>query len=217
MLDTKDEKDIALLADAPRLTDYLCAECESHFTALRSHLSQLQITYDVDARLVRGFDYYTKTAFEIVSPDVGAQSSLCGGGRYDGLVQELGGPATPGIGFGMGVERALIALQALNKTAPEDRRPSAFLVTLGDSAREARLQLLTSLRQSHVAADADYSGKSMKAQMRAANKSQAKYAVIVGDDEIAKGTAQLKNLATSEQREVAQSRLAEALLEMAGQ
>lgn len=212
MLDSKDPDDQKLLAGAPNLIDYVCDDCRTHFEQVRAVLTALEIAYELDVRLVRGFDYYTKTAFEIQSPDLGAQATLCGGGRYDKLVEELGGPATPGIGFGLGVERVLIALDKLGKTPSADRAGSAFVVTLGDPARDFAPTLLAQLRAAGVAADADYAGKSMKAQMRAADKSGAAFAVIVGDDELARGVVQLKRLATGEQIAVAVGDLAAAIL-----
>jgi len=212
MLDSKDEGDCKLLADAPNIIDYICDDCSAHFDKVREVLGQLKIDYALDLRLVRGFDYYTKTAFEIQSPDLGAQSAIGGGGRYDNLVEDLGGPATPGIGFGIGVERVLIALDKLGKSPHPDRSRSAFLVTLGDAARDAAPALLAQLRGAGVSADADYAGKGMKGQMRAADKSGAAYAVIIGDDELAASTAQLKTMASGEQRAVALCDLATAIL-----
>jgi histidyl-tRNA synthetase len=212
MLDSKDQNDQDLLKDAPNLIDFLCEECSAHFDQVRSLLDRLDVPWLLDPRLVRGFDYYTKTAFEVQSPDLGAQSTLCGGGRYDGLVQELGGSPTPGMGFGLGIERALIALQALSDGAAETSKLNSFIVTLGDRARSERALLLSNLRKKSVAVDTDYSGKSMKAQMRAADRSGAHYAVIIGDNELDNGTAQVKDLVTSEQSEVQLGSLAEKLL-----
>jgi histidyl-tRNA synthetase len=202
MLDSKDPEDQKLLEGAPNLIDFLCDDCAAHFAAVRSLLDQLDVPWQLDPRLVRGFDYYTKTAFEVQSPDLGAQSTLCGGGRYDGLIEELGGPPTPGIGFGLGIERALIALQALAAESSEQQKGDAFIVTLGDNARATRAVLLSNLRKSGVAVDTDYSGKSMKAQMRAADRSGARFAIIVGDNELQSASAMVKDLLTGEQTEV---------------
>jgi histidyl-tRNA synthetase len=212
MLDSKDANDQALLKDAPILTDFLCEECASHFAAVRLLLDTLNVPWDLDPRLVRGFDYYTKTAFEIQSPDLGAQATLCGGGRYDGLVEELGGSPTPGIGFGLGIERALIALQALSNGVSPRTGKSSFIVTLGDRARQERPLLLAKLRNASVAVDTDYSGKSMKAQMRAADRSGARFAIILGDNELERSTAQVKDLSSGEQTEVEIDKLADTLL-----
>lgn len=211
MLDSKDERDQQLLADAPALTDYLCEECRAHFVELQDDLRRLDISFELDRRLVRGFDYYTKTAFEIQSPDLGAQSTLCGGGRYDGLIEELGGPSTPAVGCGFGIERALVALQSLGRELPVEVGPTAFLVTLGDDARKAALKLLSDLRLAGISADMDYSGKSMKAQMRAADRSGARFALILGDNELAAGIAQRKDLKSGAQDEVPLAGLVEAM------
>jgi histidyl-tRNA synthetase len=211
MLDSKDERDQQLLANAPALTDYLCGECRAHFDELQENLRRLDIAFELDPKLVRGFDYYTKTAFEVQSPDLGAQSTLCGGGRYDGLVEELGGPATPAVGCGIGVERALVALQSLGRELPVAAGPIAFLVTLGDEARKAGVNILSDLRTAGVSADMDYSRKGMKAQMREADRSGARYALILGDNELTAGVVQLKELKTGAQDQVPLVSLAEAL------
>lgn len=211
MLDSKDERDQELLANAPALTDFLCDECRAHFDELQRNLILLDIPFELDPKLVRGFDYYTKTAFEVQSPDLGAQSTLCGGGRYDGLVEELGGPATPAVGCGIGVERALVALQSLGRELPVAAGPTAFLVTLGDEARKAGVKILSDLRMAGVSADTDYSGKSMKAQMRAADRSGARYALILGDNELAAGMVQRKELKSGAQDEVSLAGLVDAL------
>jgi histidyl-tRNA synthetase len=195
MLDSKDERDRRLLAEAPALADRLCEECRAHFEALRGYLDALGVKYTLDPNLVRGFDYYTKTAFEIVSPDLGAQSSIGGGGRYDGLVEELGGHPTPGIGFGIGTERCLLVLDQLGISLPvEDERPAAFVITLGEAAKPVAVRLLNTLRREGIAADLDYAGRSMKAQMRQAGKADARFALILGEDEVAAGAVTLKDL-----------------------
>jgi histidyl-tRNA synthetase len=200
MLDSKDERDIALFENAPKLIDSICDECAQHFEQFKTNLSALGAEFELAPRLVRGFDYYTKTAFEIQSPDLGAQSTLCGGGRYDGLVQMLGGPSTPGIGFGMGIERTLIALQKIGVALDAPGGVKAFLVTQGEAASNAALPLLTKLREAGIACDADFAGRSMKAQMRAANKSGAPIALILGDSEIQNSEIQFRDLRSSEQR-----------------
>jgi histidyl-tRNA synthetase len=212
MLDSKDKRDHDLLKEAPNLIDYLCVECATHFERVCAVLNLLEVTWQLDVRLVRGFDYYTKTAFEVQSPDLGAQSTLCGGGRYDGLIEQLGGSQTPGIGFGLGIERALIALQALAGGDLETLRLNAFVVTLGDSAKSTRAALLARLRGSSIAVDTDYAGKTMKAQMRAADRSGARYALIIGDNELDRRSAQVKDLLTGEQTEVGLDLLEQKLL-----
>ena len=195
MLDTKSESDIKLLKDAPKLLDHLCEECRNHFAALQQYLRNLEIPFAIETGLVRGFDYYTNTAFEIIHPDLGSQNSIGGGGRYDGLVEECGGPPTPGIGFGIGTERCLIVLEELGiDLKVEDDRPVAFIVALGESAKPVAVRLLSDLRGRGIAADMDYAGKSMKAQMRLAGRLGARYALILGDDEIAESVVTLKDM-----------------------
>lgn len=211
MLDSKSERDQELLATAPLLTDFLDDPSRAHFDLLREYLTRLGIAYEADPRLVRGFDYYTRTAFEIQSPDVGSQSALAGGGRYDKLVESIGGPPTAGIGFGMGIERTLIALQAAGVDTPVNTGPDAFFCPLGAPARAACVPLLASLRQEGIAADMDYTGRKLKAMLEQADRVHARYAVILGDNELAEGAAQLRKMKTSEQRTVPLSELAAAL------
>ena len=159
----------------------------------------------VDHRLVRGFDYYTKTAFEIIGRNLGAQSTLCGGGRYDGLVEECGGPSLPGIGFGMGMERCLITLELLGIQLPlPDTRPDAFIVTLGDEklVRPLAVKLLSDLRQAGLAADMDYKSRKFGPQIKRADDLGARFALILGEDEAARGIVQLRDQATKQQREI---------------
>jgi histidyl-tRNA synthetase len=204
LLDTKNPRELEILADAPQLTSYLSDDEATHFATLRRYLDDARVTYHLDPYLVRGFDYYTKTAFEIQS-DVegqGAQNALGGGGRYNKLVEEIGGPATPGIGFGLGVERALIALQSLGVEMPAVSGPMAFVVTQGEAARPIGVTLLARLRAAGITAAMEYGSGSTKSQMRAANRVRARYALILGDEELAEGVIQFKNLADSWQHTV---------------
>ena len=211
MLDSKDERDQELLADAPFLNDYLDDASRDHFARLCSYLDAQGVVYERDPRLVRGLDYYTRTAFEIQSPDVGAQSTLAGGGRYDRLVENLGGPATPGIGFGLGIERALIALQAANVPVPDAARPAAFLCPLGPAARDAAVRLLAVLRNAGLAADMDYKGGKLKMMLEQADRLNARFALILGDEELASGVVQARNMDTKKQSAIAWTQLPEAL------
>ena len=193
MLDSKDRNDKSLLADAPRLINYLCEECNNHFETLKTYLDGMEISYTVDTSLVRGFDYYTKTAFEIISRELGAQNSIGGGGRYDGLVEEIGGPPTPGIGFGIGTERCLLVLEKLGIQLPmEDLRPTAMIAPLVPEARLSAVLLLNQLRKAGISADMDYAGKSLKAQMRQADKVGARTVLMIGEDELAAGKVTIK-------------------------
>ena len=201
ILDCKE--DAAKLTGAPAMLDNLCQECQDHFDKLQGYLRALGIDYRIDPKIVRGLDYYTKTVFEIITdtPD-GGELTVCGGGRYDGLVEELGGPATPGIGFGMGVER-MIMVQDMRGIAPE---PPAlldvFVVTLGDDARSEGVKLVDALREKGVKADLDHAARSMKAQFKFANKIGAKKVVVIAGDELEKGVVKLRDMENSAEAEV---------------
>jgi histidyl-tRNA synthetase len=214
MLDTKDQSDLRLLSDAPKLTDYLDEESAEHFAKLQSYLTALGVPYVVDPTLVRGFDYYTKTAFEIKGKNLGAQDALGGGGRYDGLVEECGGPPTPGIGFGLGMERCLITLETLGIVLPiTDERPVAFLITAGAESvvRPAAVKLLGQLRAAGIAADMDYAGRNFKKQMKRADDLGARYTLILGETEVQNGVVGVRNQATKEQQEIGLERVADML------
>jgi histidyl-tRNA synthetase len=217
MLDSKDERDRRALAEAPKLLDNLCDECHAHFDSLRRYLELLDVPYCVDLNLVRGFDYYTKTAFEIVSPELGAQNVIGGGGRYDGLIEELGGPPTPGIGFGIGTERCLLVLDQLGVQLPLDNeQPLAFVAALGENAKPVAVNLLNDLRRAGVAAEMDYAGRSLKSQMRQADKLGVRFVCVLGDDEVAQSVVTLKPMGGGEQRSVPLNEIVVMLTEEAG-
>lgn len=199
ILDCKREDWSVLEPVIPDIVDYLCESCGPHFARVQEVLTALGVEYVRNKRLVRGLDYYVKTSFEIIHGGLGAQSTILGGGRYDGLVEELGGDPTPGIGFGCGIERVLLTLEALGVEAPVETRRPVFVVTLGDAARLPGLQLLNELRQQGIAAEIDYAGRSMKAQMRAANRANARIALILGEDEVARGTVGFKDMEAGSQ------------------
>jgi histidyl-tRNA synthetase len=199
ILDCKNEDWSQLEDVVPDILDYLCESCGTHFARVREVLTALGVEYVRNKRLVRGLDYYVKTSFEITHPDLGAQSTILGGGRYDGLVEELGGEPTPGIGFGCGIERVLLALENLGVELPtEDVRP-VFVVTLGEAARLPGLVLLNRLRQTGVPALIDYTGKNTRRQFQMAGKSGARHALILGEDEVAQGTIAVKDLESGAQ------------------
>ncbi len=205
MLDTKDENDLRLLAEAPRLVDFLDEESRAHFETLQAYLTAAGVPYTIDHRLVRGFDYYSKTCFEIIGTKLGSQNALGGGGRYDGLVEECGGPSTPGIGFGLGMERCLIVLDALGIRLPvEDERPLVFLVTLGDEAkvRPTAVKLLAGLRAAGIAADMDYRSRKFGQQAKHADELGARYLLVLGDGELERGVVGLRDQTTKEQNDV---------------
>ena len=184
------------------MVEYLCPECEAHFQALQSYLQQLGIDFAINPKIVRGLDYYTKTVFEIISSEIGAQGTVCGGGRYDGLVGQLGGPEMPGIGFGMGIERLLMVMESAGVVIPEPRPLQVFLCTMGQAAREKAFQLIGQLRRAGISADMDHAARSMKAQFKYADKLGAKYTLSIGDNELETGKANLKNMEDGCQVEV---------------
>jgi len=202
MLDCKVPNCRERTVGVPAIVEHLCEECDSHLKAVLRCLELLGIGYVLDSRLVRGFDYYTKTAFEVVSTARGAQNALGGGGRYDGLVEGMGGQPTPGVGFGSGIERVLMVMESQGIEVPPSDHPAVFVATLGDAPREAGIKLLADLRKAGIAADADYSGKSLKAQMKAADRARARFVIIVGEDELSAEQVKLRNMETSQETEV---------------
>jgi histidyl-tRNA synthetase len=217
LLDSKAEADAPFIASAPRFVDYLCAPCRAHFDAIVRYLDEMGVPYAIDPLIVRGFDYYTRTVFEIRSSALGAQSALCGGGRYDGLVESLGGPPTPAVGFGLGIERFLMVLRA-QAGAAEAPRSGFQGIALGERARTFLVPVLAALRGSGVTAFMDYGDRKLTAQFKAADRNGARYAVIVGDDELAKGEIVLRDLVARSDRRIGAAGAAEtarALVEAA--
>lgn len=186
-------------ADAPRMIDYLCEDCDSHFNQLTSYLDKLNIKYAIDPNIVIGLDYYTKTVFEITSDALGAQSTVCGGGRYNGLVEELGGKPTPGIGFAMGIERLILILKSQGIELGESLGPNIFVASIGDNASLTAQKLVYDLRNKGLWAERDLCDRSVKAQMKYANKLGACYSIVIGDDEVLNNKASLKNMGTGEE------------------
>ena len=202
LLDCKEGSCQPVIANAPGSVDHLCDECAEHWEALLGHLNALKIPYQLDKRLVRGLDYYTRTVFEIVPPVEGQQSAVAGGGRYDGLIEELGGNPTPGIGFGMGIERVLLDLKRQEVVAPEPRGIKVLLAHMDEKSKEAGLALCSRLRQGGVAAVLGPTGRSLKSQLRYASAIDSTHAVIIGERELSEGTVVLRDLAKSEQETV---------------
>lgn len=211
ILDCKKDSDKPYMADAPKITDCLCEECADHFAKLKELLTSAGISFTHDPRLVRGLDYYTKTAFEIKYPPLGAQSAVAGGGRYDGLIEEMGGNPTPAVGFATGLERLLLALESQNLLPEKNRSVDAYVVALGEAAQAEGFKLLNSLRQQGLSAAMDFAGRSMKAQMKQANKLGAKYSVILGENEIAEGVVMLRSMEDSSQAKVPMNQVAEKI------
>jgi histidyl-tRNA synthetase len=185
-------------AQAPSVLEHLCPECDAHFAAVRHHLSLAGVDYDVNVRMVRGLDYYTRTTFELVTGLLGSQSAVAAGGRYDGLVSDLGGPSIPGIGFAMGVERVALLLGDRDFL----RSPDLFIAPLGESAQSVAFVLMTDLQRQGLFVETDLAGKSLKSQMRRSDKLRSRYTIILGEDEIASRTVTLREMATGAQREL---------------
>jgi histidyl-tRNA synthetase len=200
MFDCKSQDCQARLENAPKLNDHLCETCVAHFGSLKAGLDAFQIAYQVDTKLVRGLDYYTRTAFEMNYAPLGSQGVLVGGGRYDGLVEYLGGEPTPGIGFGAGMERLILILNETHKTISANTAIDLFVITMGDTANQAGTQLLRTLRQAGLRCDRDFTGKSFKKQIQMADKLGSRFVAILGDTEVEQRVLQIKNLATGEQQ-----------------
>ncbi|WP_337020149.1 histidine--tRNA ligase [Oceanobacillus massiliensis] len=205
ILDCKTDRDHPAMKTAPSILDYLNEASKLYFDKVQEYLSMMDIDYVVDANLVRGLDYYNHTAFEIMSEasGFGAITTLAGGGRYNGLIEELGGPDTPGIGFGMGLERLLMALEAENIEIPADDDLDCFVVAMGSAAVEkAAARLVHELRMSGIQVDKDYQGRKMKGQFKAADRSRSRYVLVLGEDELEKQVINVKEMETGEQVEI---------------
>jgi histidyl-tRNA synthetase len=215
ILDSKDANTQAIVQDAPSLLDYLSEDSRRHFERVQQCLTDLGITYQINPRLVRGLDYYTHTAFEIQSADLGAQATVCGGGRYDGLVAQLGGPETPAIGWAIGLERLTLLVKQLQ--TQDTPGTDLYVVSRGDAAETAALRLTHQLRLAGLAVDMDLSGSAFGKQFKRADRSGAVVCLILGEDEAAQGTVQLKWLATGEQSAQSQAALLENVADLAAQ
>ena len=202
IIDSKDPRDQEIAADAPVMLDHLCDDCKAAFESLKTNLDATNIIYTVDPRIVRGLDYYTKTAFEFVTTKIGAQGTICGGGRYDHLVEEIGGPSIPGVGFGLGKERLLLLMEQNDIVIEDTNVPDISISYIGDNARLYAIGLAHEFRENGVAVSIDTLNRNLKGQMKYANKLAARYSVVIGDDEIKKGVVTLKNMVSGEQKEI---------------
>ncbi len=202
ILDCKVDGLKEFMEDAPKIETCLCDECREHFAGVKNFLTAAGVEFTVDNRLVRGLDYYTKTAFEIQYAPLGAQSAVAGGGRYDELIREIGGDSTPAVGFAAGLERILLALELQGLLPKSTKKITAFVVSSGEAAQVYAFKLLTDLRRKNFSAATDFGKKSLKSQMKQAAKSGAKFALIVGEDEVANSTVTVKNLETSAQETI---------------
>ena len=201
ILDTKDEKEISILHDAPDIMDFLNSEDLKHFEALKKFLSQLGVDYKRDKRLVRGLDYYTKTTFEILNNSLGAQNALCGGGRYDKLIERLGGKSTPAVGFAVGIERILLAMSQQNEQ--KNNKPSIYIVCASNDSRDSVINLTDEFRKSGLSTNFDTLRRSVKAQLLEANRLSSTHAIFLGDEELSEGSVKIKDLDSGEQVSIA--------------
>jgi histidyl-tRNA synthetase len=188
--------------DAPSILEHLCADCDEHFTRVQKHLHQLNIEFSLNKFMVRGLDYYVRTTFEFVTGELGAQSAVCAGGRYDGLIEALGGGKTPGIGFALGLERLVLLLQLGDNSPAKENGIDLFLAGLGEAASECCFKLMHELRSSGIRAEMDLDIKSLKSQMKQADKAGAAHVLIIGDQELEDQQAILRDMATKEQQRV---------------
>ncbi len=209
ILDCKSPVCGEIAKDAPRTVDYLCDECKEHFESLQNHLKAMNIDFAVNTSIVRGLDYYTKTVFEFVSNSIGAQGTVCGGGRYDGLVEQMGGSHIPSLGFGLGLERLMLLMEAQGCYFPEPPKCDVYIACIGETAFNESVKYVNTLRLNDIAAQFDLTKRSLKAQMKYADKIGAKYVIVLGDDEIATDCGKLKNMETGEQSPVRLSALAD--------
>lgn len=202
ILDCKSPVCKEISKDAPVVLDYLCDECKEHFEKVKSYLDAMNIEYIVNPQIVRGLDYYTKTVFEFVSDEIGSQGTVCGGGRYDGLIEELGGQHTPSLGFGMGLERIQLVMEAQDCAFPEPNKPDLFIAAMGEKAELKAVEIAKDMRDEGFAVVYDLNGRSLRAQMKYADKVCAKYLVVIGEDEVNSDIAKLKDMQTGESTEV---------------
>ncbi|MDR1440615.1 MAG: histidine--tRNA ligase [Clostridiales bacterium] len=215
IIDCKEERCREAIDGAPMPLDHLCDGCREHFEGLEAALGALGLQYSIDRRIVRGLDYYNRTVFEFVSGNVGTQGTICGGGRYDGLVSLLGGPATPAVGFSMGIERLLMEMESVGAAAPEPSGTLLYVVTSGERANNLMRPLVYKLRSEGYNIDMDIMGRSVKACMKYANKQGSAYSAVIGDDELASGEASLRDMATGESRSVRLSGFLDAARQLA--
>ncbi|MCS7230331.1 MAG: histidine--tRNA ligase [Candidatus Kryptonium sp.] len=212
ILDSKDERDKNIAKNAPLIYEYLCDNCRKHFENLQDYLNFLGVKYENEPHLVRGLDYYTKTAFEITSLDLGSQDAIAGGGRYDLLSKDLGGPEIPGVGFALGVERLMLILEKNNYSFNEVSKPFVYVTCIGFEAQKVALKIAFTLRQNMIPCEVELLNRSLKAQMKEADRQEAQYVVIIGDAEIENGKALVRNMADGKQVEVELNKITEFIL-----
>jgi histidyl-tRNA synthetase len=202
ILDCKSPICSEISKDAPVIIDYLCEDCSQHFEQLKSYLTEMEIAFTVNPKIVRGLDYYTKTVFEFVSKDIGAQATICGGGRYDGLIAELGGNPAPALGFAMGIERLIMTMENQGAEFLQPNSCDLYICPMGENERVKALTLTKSLRDEGYWAEYDIMGRTLKAQMKYADKIKAKFVLVIGENELVSGKAKLKEMKTGEQTDI---------------
>ncbi len=202
ILDCKSKVCSKIAKDAPKVIDYLCEDCDTHFTQVKKYLDSIGIEYTVNPTIVRGLDYYTRTVFEFVTDSLGTQGTVCGGGRYDGLIEELGGQHLPSLGFALGMERLLALMEAQNIEIPQPDKCDIYLACMGENAKIKAFNLLKQLRESSLKAESDIVSRSLRAQMKYADKIGARYSIVIGDNEIEQNKATIKDMNNKEQFEI---------------
>ncbi len=211
ILDCKEEKCKAIVKDAPSTIDYLCEDCKSHHESVRKGLTSIGLEYTVNPRIVRGLDYYARTVFEFISTGIGAQGTVCGGGRYNDLVEQVGGKPTPAVGFGMGIERLIMVLESLGLPIGEPYAPTVYIAPMCDKARDVALTIANDLRAKGISSEFDVMDRSFKAQMKYADKLSADFVIIIGEDELKANKLAVKNMKTGEQVEINSQSLFEVI------
>lgn len=202
LLDCKEESCKKINQNAPSILEYLCEDCQTHFNEVKGYLKTAGVEYEIDERIVRGLDYYTRTVFEFVSTSIGAQGTVCAGGRYDGLIAELGGKPTPAVGFAAGIERLLMVMEAAGAKFPEEDKPTLYLAGMDEESRNKAFEIACALRKRGVKTEIDHMDRSIKAQFKYADKIGAKYVAVIGGNELAEGVMNVKDMATGENAKV---------------
>lgn len=203
ILDCKSPICSDIAKDAPLISDYLCDECAGHFEQLKTMLDSMKIDYVVNPKIVRGLDYYTKTVFEFITTDIGAQGTVCAGGRYDGLIEQLGGARTPALGFAAGIERLILTMESQNCEFMEEKKCDLYIVPMGQNALNKAAALANTVREDGYTAEYDLMNRSLKAQMKYADKTGAMFVLVLGDNELETGKAKLKNMESGKETEIA--------------
>lgn len=213
LLDCKNQQCQPIIANAPVISNHLCDECQEHFATLKKYLDLMDRSYTVNHKLVRGLDYYTKTVFEVWAQGIGSQNAMCGGGRYDGLIEQLGGPPTPGIGFGSGIERIILSMKEQGLEPEAISQPQVFIAHFGTEAKAKALEITFDLRARNISTLLAFGARSMKSQMREANRQQVKYVLIIGEQELAEKTVAVKDLLLGEQQNISFAKITKYLID----